>query len=612
MSEEQSKEGSNKPSSHKAGNLSPATLVFPTVEDWFAARQSRGGFLTKPTIACLSDASQTNKTSLADDQTNSSFSDDVNQDKYPWDTAPMEFTLDMSFLTSSFPDGMNLSQDCKKWLMQIGVGNCEDFASSSMLHSVYTLMNCLSIERYFELQVDIRIFLAFGQICRQQGLRNTPSIATKHMWIPYLVTILKQDSSIQVYEMAEALVLSSILRTQLNPGSQPTLGKEEFKVMMEDGIANKMDMHIMQPRKTEVVMAADHYIQKLAGIPRLPSNCTWLPNLVWTDKHGGSWQIPEDAENGGIIGMTIGSSKKERDDASSIPSHHQSNACLSQEERGITREGRGSRTSKERNNSNGNISGSNFGKKGTPSRHGKEHFATTENAKPRGVPTNRQDSVPTANRLSQFILAQTVISVSDLAWDGTKAGFRNYKVQVEQFFGTNYLSFLFNRKFQELYVQEKPMGSEFMDIACLPQCFLTAEANMGKEMVHLYETIHQTAGQSKVAKKFLRKYQQTQDGLMVWIELVASMDNYAISENRKQVFEGLTKVFHEQHNFIGPNRYWGAIQDAHWLSNTFTEKQKIQVLFNNLKLSHDDYMIKGCRKSCTTFQECVDYLSKME
>ena len=158
MSEEQSKEGSYKPSSHKAGNLSPATLVFPNVEDWFAARQSRGGFLTKPTIACLSDASQTNKTSLADDQTNSSFSDDVNQDKYPWDTAPMEFTLDMSFLTSSFPDGMNLSQDCKKWLMQIGVGNWEDLTSSSMLHCVYTLMNCLSIGRYFELQVDIRIF----------------------------------------------------------------------------------------------------------------------------------------------------------------------------------------------------------------------------------------------------------------------------------------------------------------------------------------------------------------------------------------------------------------------------------------------------------------------
>ena len=154
------------------------------------------------------------------------------------------------------------------------------------------------------------------------------------------------------------------------------------------------------------------------------------------------------------------------------------------------------------------------------------------------------------------------------------------------------------------------MGSDILDIPCLPQWFQTTDVNMGKEMVHFYETIQQTASQSKVAKKFLRKYQQTQDGLMVWIELVASLDNYAISEDRKQVFESLTKVFNEKHNFIGLNRYWGAIQDAHWLSNTFTEKQKIQVLFNNLKLSHDGYLIKGCRKSCKTFQECVDYLQQ--
>ena len=45
------------------------------------------------------------------------------------------------------------------------------------------------------------------------------------------------------------------------------------------------------------------------------------------------------------------------------------------------------------------------------------------------------------------------------------------------------------------------------------------------------------------------------------------------------------------------------------IGNTYTEKQKMQTLLNNLHFdTGDKYLISHCRNTFSTFQQCYEYL----
>ena len=65
---------------------------------------------------------------------------------FPWDTLDTNLDINIKFLTSPFPEGLNLSKDCGMWLTKIGVEDWEDFIQCANSHTVGTMMEYLSVD----------------------------------------------------------------------------------------------------------------------------------------------------------------------------------------------------------------------------------------------------------------------------------------------------------------------------------------------------------------------------------------------------------------------------------------------------------------------------------
>ena len=200
-----------------------------------------------------------------------------------------------------------------------------------------------------------------------------------------------------------------------------------------------------------------------------------------------------------------------------------------------------------------------------------------------------------------------------LQWDGTTHGFQEYKIAIEGFYTQQYSDYLFDKRFQRLYV--KHGAAHVIDHPDLPKYIKITRPQLEEAKVHLFGAIKQTTKKSNTVKKFIYRHQDERDGILVWIELCNTQDNDGNTDVREAKLIRITNQRFSNNYPGGLMRYLDDMDDAYagldFLGNKFTSRQKMQNLLNNLSYSHTDgYLVNHCRDFFNTFEECVSYLRK--
>ena len=104
-----------------------------------------------------------------------------------------------------------------------------------------------------------------------------------------------------------------------------------------------------------------------------------------------------------------------------------------------------------------------------------------------------------------------------IQWDGTTAGFHEYKMAIEGFYTKMYADYLFDKRFQKLYVKYGP--TQTTDHPLLPKYIKITLPQLEEAKVHLFGAIKLTTKKSNTVKKFIYRHSDERDGILVWIDL---------------------------------------------------------------------------------------------
>ena len=200
-------------------------------------------------------------------------------------------------------------------------------------------------------------------------------------------------------------------------------------------------------------------------------------------------------------------------------------------------------------------------------------------------------------------------------WDGTIGTFREYKLHMEGFYIQNKAWFMFNPTFQALYCQ---YGLEDAIIhPYLPSCINITAYMVVAARQHLFGAIQISTRKAFSIHKYLNKYRDTLDGILVWIALLKEKDNGGNISVRIQ------NLLAKSHQPFGHDYPGGLLKFVHDLESTYAELETLGLnIDNHLRkinllghLDHaestvTDFLSQQCRDCHDTFDECIAYLKE--
>ena len=202
---------------------------------------------------------------------------------------------------------------------------------------------------------------------------------------------------------------------------------------------------------------------------------------------------------------------------------------------------------------------------------------------------------------------------SKVKWDGTIQGFQNFKYAVEGYYRQVGAGYIFNKTFQRLY---KHYGKyNVVNHPDLPPHIRLTIPQVESISSHLYGAIQIASRDSNTARRFLRRHEETQDGIALWIDLLDTQDN----DGNRDIHEAkLISVLRTPYYPTYPGgllAYLDTIADTYSgldnVGNVFTQHQKKQTLLDNLgHLGSHNYLVSHCRDNFKTFDECYNYLRR--
>ena len=110
-----------------------------------------------------------------------------------------------------------------------------------------------------------------------------------------------------------------------------------------------------------------------------------------------------------------------------------------------------------------------------------------------------------------------------IQWDGTIKGFKEYKHSIESFYRQQYSGYIFDKKFLKLYCMGGP--SHVVGNPTLPRYMHLTVPQIMEASVHLFGAIQGSTKKSNTALKFLQKHDDSQDGILLWYDLINTQDN---------------------------------------------------------------------------------------
>ena len=109
-----------------------------------------------------------------------------------------------------------------------------------------------------------------------------------------------------------------------------------------------------------------------------------------------------------------------------------------------------------------------------------------------------------------------------MKWDGTIQGFQKFKQSVEGHYRQNQAGYLFNKTFLRLY---KAYGMyHVVNHPDLPSYIRLTIPQLESTSAHLYGALQMASRESNTARRYIRKHEDTQDGIALWIDLLETQD----------------------------------------------------------------------------------------
>ena len=477
--------------------------------------------------------------------------------KAPWEDAVLTFQLDHQFMTSKFPQGLNMSSDYQQWLSIIGVYDMDDLFHFSQTHTVKSLMTLLTIPVYHRFRNDLLIFLKFGELSSAHGSQPQPSMITIiSQWIPLLIKKLKYDTLSGRHSQLENQAMTALT-------TQDKMTPRSFKDAQSQG---GYSVASMVSKDDEKEVNEDSQSEEASSISddsasNESNTSSYMEETVYSDGYTG-----ENNKRG-----------KER-------------RSRSKENRRWRREASLRR-------------GENY-----PAYRGK---LLEKDYRNRYDSEDRLITSHTSYSLSPQIIKSHL--PAKIQWDGSRTGFQEYRYAIEGFYTQCQSSYLFDERFHKLYVRHGPGG--VIDHPNLPRYIKITRPQLEEAKIHLYGAIQQSTRKSNTALKFITRYRDERDGLRVWIDLLNSLDHDGNKDVRESRLVRITTQLFSPSYPGGLEKYVDDIDDAFSglcdMGNRYTSRQKIQCLLNNLQLSGvSDYLISHCRDNFTKFHDCVNYLRK--
>ena len=200
-----------------------------------------------------------------------------------------------------------------------------------------------------------------------------------------------------------------------------------------------------------------------------------------------------------------------------------------------------------------------------------------------------------------------------LQWDGTTAGFQDYKYAIEGFYTQCNAAYLFDPTFHKIYIEVGPSRS--LDHPDLPRYIKVSRSELEAARTHLFGAIQQSTRKSNIIRKHINKHKDVRDGIKVWIDLAKTQDNDGNSDVRESRLLRITTQLYSPSYPGGLARYLDDINDAYSglevLDNYYTDHQKIHALLTNLQISGvNDFLLNHCRDTFDNFEDCIIYLRK--
>ena len=378
------------------------------------------------------------------------------------------FDIPMDFLTRKFPNGLNLSPNCSTWLVHLGIYDWDDLTVISTRYTVESLMRKLTVDYYFKYRNDMRIFLAFGDLCSPSSARIVSPDVETPSWIPSLVRMARNNYPI--YLQQEQLASTKIFTTSVvaSPaavkrgglGIQPTEPTSSLPFSMTKTPFSPMrDTVKKEPiNKSHVVLeTTDHANRPLHSTPETHCNPDFDDTLD---------EVEDILDQHGYIDTNV---KWEKEDT--LP-------------RGV----------------------------GYPAKSGSLLLKDTQ----KRLETPHMSYSEVTRYLKSHLPAK-------IQWDGTTGGFREYKIAVEGFYTQMQADYLFDKKFQQIYVKCGPART--IDHPLLPKYIKISRPQLEEAKVHLYGAIKHSTKRSNTVLKYIYKHSDSRDGILVWIDLCNFKDN---------------------------------------------------------------------------------------
>ena len=440
---------------------------------------------------------------------------------------PHLFTLDRELLTQPFPQGFNFTEECLEWLPRLGIYTWEDLIFMAEESTVETLMTTLTVDYYYKNRKDLRILMSFGKICNPRHHRTSPKPNNKQTWMPHLIKQIQHDLTTKSHSKLERKTVNLLYSQR---GSENSTPPEEFGA-------------VATPRR-------------LLGTP--PNNTKQRGVNPVNPSHPSQTQqtlLPETPQSE-YTEKTIHS-------IHSIPSTTPGSRTEAWKPQEILPRGNG-----------------------FPAH---EKSIRIRGSHPEDDVSRLETSHMSYSNMYPKILKNHL--PAKIQWDGTTTGFQEYKAAIEGFYVQSYSGYLFDEKFQELYIKHGP--AETIDHPLLPRYIKITRPQLEEAKVHLFGAIQHSTKKSNTVKKYINKYRRETDGIKVWIDLSATQDN----DGNKQVREArLTRITTQEYDRNYPGRlmkYLDDIDDAYsgldMLNAGYTMHQKMQKLLNNnLQFSPSD------------------------
>ena len=201
-----------------------------------------------------------------------------------------------------------------------------------------------------------------------------------------------------------------------------------------------------------------------------------------------------------------------------------------------------------------------------------------------------------------------------IQWDGQCSSFRTYKLAIIGHMLQAGAAYLANPTFQASYVKYAKLGNDYVE----SEDFKLTYPDVALQQVKIDKTwlygMLMSSNKKDGERKFLFKYEYSQDGIMAWIEFLRDYDSNGFEEVRANKLESLIYTKNSYRFPGGFLKYVDTLQanlnelDI-LIPGQYSNDHKKRILFKNLKNAKGlTHLIQSCKDRNMTYQEASTYL----